>query len=288
MAAATDLYLRDECWEHIFKFLNCYGGHYYNTYLESLSIVSKQFLSITNRLRSSLIIHDATHPFLGRLFQRFPNLTLVCFYCFMQFIQTNHNSNFLMDFVVSPQLKLKYLHLPRNYWLRNKHIKMFPSIFPNLQLLDLSYCCYISREGICEVLKRCCKIRHLNLTCCCGVKLRRMNFEAPKLKVLYMSQMLVDDDELYVISKSCPNLLQLDLEHCRLVTDKGLKHVLENCTQLRELNLRNCHNVHRDVLASLILSRPSLRKLTIPYGYPFISHQEMKLLSRQRQGCIVC
>ncbi|RHN76506.1 putative leucine-rich repeat domain, L domain-containing protein [Medicago truncatula] len=153
MAAATDLYLPDECWEHIFKFFNCYGysDNYYNSYLKSLSIVSKQFLSITNRLKLSLMIRDTTLPFLGQLFQ------------------------------------------------------------------------------------------------------------------------------------SCPKLLQLDLAHCHYVTDKGLNHVVENCTQPRELNLRNCDNVHRDVLASLILSRPSLRKLTIPYRDDF-SDQEMELLSRQRQG----
>lgn len=98
-----------------------------------------------------------------------------------------------------------------------------------------------------------------------------------------LSKTRVDDDTLYVISKSCPKLLQLDLAHCHYVTDKGLNHVVENCTQPRELNLRNCDNVHRDVLASLILSRPSLRKLTIPYRDDF-SDQEMELLSRQRQG----
>ena len=283
---AADLYLLDECWEHIFKFLNCYGDdYYYNSCLKPLSIVSKQFLSITNRLKLSLIIRDPTHPFLARLFQRFPNLTLMRF-CFMQLTQANNNSNSLMDFVASPQLKLKYLHMSSNFWLRNEHFKMFSSIFPNLQLLDLSLCYYISIEGICEVLKRCCTIRHLNLTCYFGVKLCQMNFEAPKLEVLNLSQIGVDEDALYVISKSCPNLLQLDLEHCRYVTDKGLKHVVGNCTQLRELNLRYCCDVHRDVLASLILSRPSLWKLTTPYRYYF-NDQEMERLSRQGCTCLL-
>jgi len=162
---------------------------------------------------------------------------------------------------------------------------MFSSIFPNLQLLDLSVCYYISIEDVCEFLKRCRKIRHLNLARSFGGKLCGMNFEAPKLEVLNLSETRVDDDTLYVISKSCPKLLQLDLARCHCVTDKGLNHVVENCTQLRELNLRNCDNVHRDVLASLILSRPSLRKLTTPYRDDF-SDQEMELLSHQ--GCIVC
>ncbi|XP_058734401.1 uncharacterized protein LOC131606140 [Vicia villosa] len=62
-------YLPDDLWECVFKSLN--GDH---LTFKSLSVVSKQFLYITNRLRSSLTITDQTIPFLPRIFQRFPNL----------------------------------------------------------------------------------------------------------------------------------------------------------------------------------------------------------------------
>jgi len=42
---------------------------------------------------------------------------------------------------------------------------MFASIFPNLQLLYLRYCYDISEVGICQVLKRCCQIRHILFRC---------------------------------------------------------------------------------------------------------------------------
>jgi len=57
--AAADFYLPDECWESIFKFLinDCeYENHHR---LKTLSVVSKQFLSITNRLLLSLAIYNA-------------------------------------------------------------------------------------------------------------------------------------------------------------------------------------------------------------------------------------
>jgi hypothetical protein len=63
--------LPDELWECIFKFL----GYRDHQTLKSLSVVSKQFLSITNSLRLSLNVTNQTIPFLSRLFQRFPNLT---------------------------------------------------------------------------------------------------------------------------------------------------------------------------------------------------------------------
>ncbi|KAI5392480.1 F-box protein At1g47056 [Lathyrus oleraceus] len=64
-------YLPDDLWECIFKFLN--GGHHRT--LQPLTTVSKQFLSITNRLRLSLTITYPAFRFLPNLFHRFPNLT---------------------------------------------------------------------------------------------------------------------------------------------------------------------------------------------------------------------
>ncbi|KEH28637.1 putative leucine-rich repeat domain, L domain-containing protein [Medicago truncatula] len=129
----------------------------------------------------------------------------------------------------------------------------------------VSRCTGISDEGICEVL-RCCKIRHLNLAhSFIEGKLLGLNFEIPKLEVLNLSHTNINDETLNVISKNCRGLLQLLLEQCNYyVTEKGVKHVGENCLQLREINLKGCLKVDHDVVASLVFSRPSLRKITAP------------------------
>ncbi|CAI8601295.1 unnamed protein product [Vicia faba] len=62
--------LHEDLLECIFKSLN--GD---NRTFKSLTVVSKQFLSITNRVRFSVTITDETIPFLPRLFRRFPNIT---------------------------------------------------------------------------------------------------------------------------------------------------------------------------------------------------------------------
>jgi len=191
------------------------------------------------------------------------------------------NSNFLKDIVVSPQLKS--LDLTLNYWLVDESIKIFVSSFPNLQLLNLSHCCNISEEAICHVLKRCHKIRHLDLTYC-EVKLHGLNFEVPNLEVLNLSYTYVDDEALKAISMKCRGLLQLSLEDCCNVREKGVKHVIENCTQLREINLKGCDKVHSNIVALMVFSRPSLRKITAPPHYCF-DYEEMKVFSRQ--GCLV-
>ncbi|KAK2368749.1 F-box/LRR-repeat protein [Trifolium repens] len=143
------------------------------------------------------------------------------------------NSSLLVSFgVYYPQLKS--LYLGNNAWLSDESIIMFASKFPNLQLLDLNSCNGIS-EGICQVLKRCCKIRHLNLANCSKVKLLGLNFVVSKLEVLNLSNTNVNDETLYVISKYCCGLYELLLGLCYDVTETGLKHVIENCTQLRVL-----------------------------------------------------
>ncbi|KAK7255170.1 hypothetical protein RIF29_28574 [Crotalaria pallida] len=73
----TNLQLPNECWELVFTFLSQDHHHLdvdHHRYLEPLSLVSKYFLSITNNLRSSLVISDRTLPHLACLFARFPML----------------------------------------------------------------------------------------------------------------------------------------------------------------------------------------------------------------------
>ncbi|XP_013455008.2 F-box protein At3g58530 [Medicago truncatula] len=181
-------------------------------------------------------------------------------------VQIVRNPN-RVNFVLNPQLKS--LSLVSNRWLTNENMEAFASSFPNLELLDLSSSHNMYEEGVCQVLRRCCKIRHLNLSYCPRVKLRNMNFEVLELEVLNLSHTRVDDKGLRVISKSCCGLLQLLLESCFEVTEKGLKHVVENCKQLREINLKNCRGVQGDIVASMVSSRPSLRKIIAPPCYSF-------------------
>jgi hypothetical protein len=162
---------------------------------------------------------------------------------------------------------------------------MLASIFPNLELLDLSSCDHISEEGIFQVLKRCCKIRHLNLAHCARVKLCEINLlEVPKLEVLNLSHTSVDHETLYVISMSCYGILQLLLESCDNVTNKGVEYVVKNCTQLREINLDGCFKVRTNVVGLMVFSRPSLRKITVPTHFCLSDRNTKHFL---RHGCLV-
>ncbi|XP_058729411.1 uncharacterized protein LOC131601578 [Vicia villosa] len=66
IAAEPDFYLPDDCWEYVFSFLD---GDF-----NSLSRVSKHFLSITIRLTLSINISHPSHSLLSYLFHKFYNL----------------------------------------------------------------------------------------------------------------------------------------------------------------------------------------------------------------------
>jgi hypothetical protein len=184
----------------------------------------------------------------------------------------------------NPQMKMKSLHLASNMLYDNIN-NIFALMCPNLELVDLSNCVCIS-NGIVQVLRHC-KIMHLNLSSCLNVNLLGMNFEVPKLEVLNLSMTKIDDRTLYVISKNCSGLLQLDLEKCNNITEKGVKQVVKKCTRLNEINLRHCCKVSIDVglWMEMVLSSLSLRKImTPPHFCP--SHRKWKPLLNH--GCILC
>jgi len=75
---AAKFYLPEDCWEHVLRLLgdtplsDDEEDHY-----KYVSLVSKQFLSITNRLRCYLFVEDHHTPHLiRRLFHRF-NITIL-------------------------------------------------------------------------------------------------------------------------------------------------------------------------------------------------------------------
>jgi hypothetical protein len=196
---AADLYLPDECWELVFKFLIHDED---NKDLKSLSVVSNQFHSITNRLPLSFTLHQLSPPPLPRLFQRFTNvISLDLRYCTDLNKLLCQISNFSLNLTslvlscshkptfpanglraISQNISTTLTSLACSYIgsLHSTDMFLIAYCFPNLQVLHLKYCSDISEEGIGHVLRRCCTIRHLELAGCLGVKLLAMNFEVPK------------------------------------------------------------------------------------------------------------
>jgi F-box/leucine-rich repeat protein 2/20 len=111
-----------------------------------------------------------------------------------------------------------------------------------------------------------------------------LNFEVSKLEELNLSSTEVDDETLSVISRNCRGLLQLKLNFCDYVTEKGVNHVIEKCTQLRKINLVGCGKLHNNIVDSMLCSRPSIRKIKAPKGFDLSDIKKKHFL---HQGCIL-
>ncbi|KAK2432376.1 F-box/LRR-repeat protein [Trifolium repens] len=262
-------------------------------FIQHLDLQEAEFLNDNHVAELSLFLGNLvsinlsecrlTNSALFALVRKCPSLDEITMNWISTWKNNVENSNSLMDRVENHQLKS--LRLAYNPQLRDEDLNMFASIFSNLQLLDLSNCNFISEVSIGQVFSRCYKIKHLNLSHCTRVNLHRLNFAFPKLEVLSLSETHIDDEALYMILKNCCGILQLFLQNCKNITDKGMMHVIKYCTQLKEIYLRDCYNVHADVVASMVFSMPSLRKISSPL-YSNFSGIEKKHLSYH--GCHVC
>ncbi|KAH7572594.1 hypothetical protein JRO89_XS04G0279000 [Xanthoceras sorbifolium] len=183
--------------------------------------------------------------------------------------------------------RIKSLHLALNEYLNDEFMKKVAFICPNLQLLDVSCCKIITKEGIGEILKSCGEIQCLRIESGTQIKsLGIKHFEVKKLEVLQVRASGIDDDALIMIANTCPRLLYLDLDLCINVTTRGVKEVVVKCRALRNIRLYFCPNVNANILLWMVIQRPSLRNIV--YGLPskeFPTESQRNLFLQH--GCMV-
>lgn len=63
-------------------------------------------------------------------------------------------------------------------------------------------------------------------------------------KIVITGSKVVDDLFLEVVARKCPNLRELDLRACDLVSDAGIYQIARNCSHLHVLNLGRKHKGH--------------------------------------------
>ncbi|KEH28691.1 putative F-box domain, leucine-rich repeat domain, L domain-containing protein [Medicago truncatula] len=139
MTVATCPYLPDELWEHIFKFLNVYEDA-----LKSLSIVSKQFLSITNRLRFSVTISSHIILSLPHFFQRFPNITSLD----LTHLSRDIDLNTLLTLISTLPINVKSLYLSNSTIIPANGLRALSEKMKNLTSLICSKITFISKNDL--------------------------------------------------------------------------------------------------------------------------------------------
>jgi hypothetical protein len=71
------------------------------------------------------------------------------------------------------------------------------------------------------------------------------------------------DEDLKLLGKSCPHLLELNIEDCSKVTDRGVHEIILKCTHLMKLNCSSCSNLTDKALVELSVYGHQLNELIL-------------------------
>lgn len=220
----------EECWESVFKFLG------QGCDLESVSLVCKQFLSITNRLRFSLAIHEPTIMFLPRLLLRFSRLKVIDLSHF------NGNLEGLLHQISQSGLDLDLLNLSNQRTLPLDGLRELGSKMINLRGLICSNIGSLHDS-------------HLVVIAYCFPFLEELDISFP-----LDSQ--ASDFGILRLSSMLENLHKINLSGNHLITDKSLFSLCQNCSSIVEISFFTCFKITQVGIASAIRVRPSLTSIS--------------------------
>lgn len=220
----------EECWELVFRFLS----HTHD--LESLSLVCKQFLSITNHLQSSIKIYDKTILLLPNLFSRFSRLKTIDLSNF------NGDLKVLLHQISQSGLDLDSLNLSNQRTIPIDGLRELGSKMKNFKVLTCSNIGSL-QDG------------HLVVIAYCFPFLEELDISFP-----LDSQ--ASDFGILRLASLLENLRKINLSGNHLITDKSLFSLCQNCTSMEQISFFTCFKITQVGIASAIRLRPSLSSIS--------------------------
>ncbi|CAK9310366.1 unnamed protein product [Citrullus colocynthis] len=232
--------LPEECWELVFTFLL---RRRHSHHFESLSLVCKQFLSITNKLRTTLRISDLTIPAIPRIYSRFRQLKRIDLNNFkgvldgllseiarsgldIESLDISNQKSFPVAGLMalgSAMRNLRVLLCSKIRLLPDEHLVVIAKAFPNLEELDISYPMNV-------------------LACYCRGE--------------------VTDSGFLALIQGLPHLCKVNLSGNLFVTDKSLIALSTECMMLREIAIFDCNFITQSGIAKALCQNPNLSSIS--------------------------
>ncbi|KEH25643.1 hypothetical protein MTR_6g033270 [Medicago truncatula] len=243
--------LPDDCWEYILKYFVKENGGYY---LNSLSLVSKQFLSITNSLLFSLDVYPSRVPFLKYLLKRFPNLTSITLnYCVG--VSCDFPLKKLTSLVLSGEPKFPFEKL-------NSLALSGESIFPtdglrafsqNITTLTSFTCStdFLYKNDLLLVADCFPLLKELNLELSCPILKSQTIFKNGSQSLLSKRRLVNNRTDfingIHSLLSKCPCIQHLSLyntfflndTHVAEFSESALFSLVRNCPSLSEIKMEN-------------------------------------------------
>ncbi|KAI3785988.1 hypothetical protein L1987_45114 [Smallanthus sonchifolius] len=256
--------LPEDIWELI---LNRLGDDHHSEF-ESLSLVSKRLLSLTDRLRlrftvvdQAYFIHGTIYPFLYR-FENLKTLDLSKLkHCNLetalgeiahssvalnlQVLDISNQNSIPIEILQELGLcnrKLKVLKCANVAKLRDRDLIAIAKFHPDLEELDISYPLHklataaISSHGI--------RIGE-TLTMITDAGIEGLSTGLKNLvKINISMNPLLTDKSLFYLSSNCLRLQEISFEKCVMITMKGVQFMLHNSPNLISISMRLITNIH--------------------------------------------
>ncbi|RHN51614.1 putative leucine-rich repeat domain, L domain-containing protein [Medicago truncatula] len=291
-----ETYLPDECWESIFEFLIIKEDR---CCLNSLSLVSKQFLSITNCLLFSLtIIENPTRLLLGRLFRRFTNLIS------LDLSQFNHDVNHLLRKISRyPLKKLTSLCISSNQFpFPTNGLRAFSESITTLTSLTCTHMFLYNNELLLNIADCFPLLKELNLAypldhnqihypafllskfrCIQHLTLESTFFlndqQIEELSLLHSDLVSINLNDCWKLTELSLFSLRLDLNRCYYISN-AICQVLR-CCKITHLNLTRCSIVN---LLGINFLVPKLEVLDL--SYTKVDDEQLFVISKNCCGLL--
>ncbi|MCH99368.1 F-box/LRR-repeat protein, partial [Trifolium medium] len=235
--AASNFYLPDDCWESVFKFLNHDSDNdNSHRHLKSLSLVSKQFLSITNGLRFSLNVINPTRPYLHYLLTRFTNLTSLNLTCFRGDLDA------LLSLISFFRLNLTSLNISNQPAIPANGLRAFSLKITTLTSLTCSKIDSINSSD-------------LFLIADCFPLLEELDLSNPRKSFVGRRSLR---HGLETLSLALFKLRKVNLSGHNYINNQYLLHLFKNCKLLEEVILFDYTGLTSAGIASSLRERPTL------------------------------
>ncbi|XP_042513822.1 F-box/LRR-repeat protein 2-like [Macadamia integrifolia] len=249
-------YLPEECWESVFNRL----GH--NRHLEAPSLVCKRFLSICNRLRSSLTVSDPTvllHEDISRLIRRFHLLKRI------DFVEFHGDADLLLREIGRSGLNLEVLNLSKQRRVPVQGMKELGAKVKTLRVLICSRQCSLQDSDLIAIADSFPSLQELDISYPeqdfgSLTKIDSIEYECA---VSGSFPGTVSDVGIAMLSSKFQRLCRIDVSGNHFITDRSLLSLSSKCVFLREIAARDCSLISEIGIALAIRHNPHLISLSV-------------------------
>lgn len=243
----------DEIWELILSGL----GDDRHPEFESLSLVSKRFLSLTDRLRHRFTVVDQTyfiHGTISRLVNRFQNLKTLD----LSRLRDGRLETALREIARSSvALNLETLDISNHDSVPIESLKELGLRSRKIKVLNCANVVRLCDEDLIAIAKFYPDLEELDIS------YPRHKFSIAAFRDYNIMEIMITDAGIEVLSSGLKNLTKINISMNPLLTDQSLFDLSSNCLRLKEISFAKCTMITTKGVRFMLHNSPNLRSISM-------------------------